>query len=240
MNVVSPPSSPKEVVLSEQKVCHSRTVVPLNITTDVFRAAECLRKAFKDSKANDYLLKKFFNIPLTENCSKQRLDSILLYYLTLYSDFGGEIVEANDFDAVAVWTTPGRHFHQAPTNDPAFNKVFFEDLEKRQKEVIPEGVGYYYLFIIGKDLTQPEVRGSVRKIFETYKQRADAENCALVLEAISDTAKSVYEYFGFKNYLTFNYGVNEADSNGKYDPTGEGFTAYFMLYYKDELPGAII
>ena len=211
----------------------------MNRTDDIVKAGECLAKAFADSPANDYLMKKFFNISMQEKCSKGRMNAILAYFLNLYLDFGGEIVEANDFDAVAVWTTPKSHFHQSETNDPAFNKIFFESLGNKMKEVIPKDVGYYYLFIIGKDLTHPEVRGSVRKIFDSYKERADEENCAIVLEAISEKAKAVYEYFGFKNYLDFNFGKNEVDATGKYDPNGEGFTGYLMIYYKNELPGAI-
>ena len=241
MNVVSPPNSPghehAELEVSKQR--HSRTVVPLNQTHDIVKACECLNKAFAYSPANDYLMKKFFNVPIQEKCSKERINSMLAYHLHLYDDYGAEIVEANNYDAVAVWTTPKSHFAQDKTNDPVFNQIFFDLLGDKTKEVLPPGVGYYYLFIIGKDLTHPEIRGSIRKIFETYKARADAENCAMVLEAITPKAKSVYEYFGFKNYLDFQYGQNEVDSEGNYDPHGEGFTGHLMIYYKDELPGAL-
>ncbi|CDO93273.1 unnamed protein product [Kluyveromyces dobzhanskii CBS 2104] len=240
MSIISPPVSPGEAVASQpSKERHSRTVIPLNLTKDVERASKCLDKAFADSPANDYLMKKFFNVSVREPCSKARVNSMLKYFLHLYDDFGAEIVEANGFDAVAVWTTPKSHFHQNETNDAKFNDIFFTNLGRVTKSLIPEGVDYYYLFIIGKDLTHPEIRGSVRAIFDAYKKRADAENCAMVLEAISEKAKSVYEYFGFKNYLDFSFGQNEVDSNGNYDPNGEGFNAHLMIYYKNEIPGAI-
>lgn len=218
---------------------HSRTVVPINRTQDVERATKTLIKAFVDSPSNDYLMKKFFNLPIEEHVSKKRINSILHYFTALYADKGGEIVEANDFDAVAVWTGPGHHFHQDETNDEKFNKIFFDDLYKKREEVMPKGMDCYYLFILGKDLTHPEIRGSVRAIFDTYKKKADKEGVALVLEAISEHAKSVYEYFGFKNYLTFRYGQGEVDSRGRPDPNGEGFAGHLMIYYKDELPGAL-
>ncbi|SCU92629.1 LANO_0E01574g1_1 [Lachancea nothofagi CBS 11611] len=238
---ISPPASPLENMKTKPVVKlnpgHCRTVVPVNRTSDIERATLTLAKAFVDSKANDYLMKKFVNIPIDEPVSKMRINAVLHYFNTLYSDKGGEIVEANDFDAVAVWSAPGRHIDQDYTNDPAFNKIFFDDLHDK-REAILQDIDCYYLFIIGKDLTQPEVRGSVRAIFEHYKQKADAEGVALVLEAISEHAKSVYEYFGFKNYYTFTYGVGEVDSNGNPDPNGEGFVGYLMLYYKGDLPGA--
>lgn len=96
---------------------------------------------------------------------------------------------------------------------------------------------YYYLFCIGRDPDDMTTKGSVRSIFEYYKERADRENVAICLEAISDKARSVYEYFGFKNYKTFKYGVREVDSKGQVDKNGEGFTGYLMIYHKnaDEL-----
>lgn len=240
MSVISPPVSPGEEASSQiNKERHSRTVIPLNQTHDLEKASKCLDKAFADSPANDYLMKKFFNVPITDKCSKERVNSMLKYFLHLYDDFSAEVVEANNFDAVAVWTTPKTHFHQSETNDPKFNDVFFTQLGRRTKELLPPGIGYYYLFIIGKDLTHPEIRGSVRAIFDSYKKRADEENCAMVLEAISDKAKSVYEYFGFRNYLDFYFGQNEVDSKGNYDPNGEGFKGHLMIYYKDEIPGAL-
>ena len=92
---------------------------------------------------------------------------------------------------------------------------------------------YYYLFCIGRDPDDLKTKGSVRSIFEYYKERADRENVAICLEAISEKARSVYEYFGFKNYKTFKYGVGEVDSKGNFDKNGEGFTGYLMIYHKD-------
>ncbi|SCU93666.1 LAMI_0E15170g1_1 [Lachancea mirantina] len=238
--LITPPRSPMagdKATSVESK--HTRAVVPVNSTADILRATDTLAKAFKNCPANDYLMKKFFNLKIDEHVSKARINSILSYFNALYMDKGGEIVEANDFDAVAVWTAPGKHFHQDETNDAKFNKVFFDDLYEVRKRVLPSGLDCYYLFIIGKDLTKPEVRGSVRAIFDEYKRLADERGVALVLEAISDRAKSVYEYFGFKNYYTFHFGEGEVDSEGHVDPNGKGFVGYLMIYYKDELPGAI-
>lgn len=207
--------------------------VKLNITRDVVRASETLYKAFDDSHAFDYITKKFFNLPVDEYVSKDRINAITHYYVACYHDSNGEVVEANDYDAVAVFSLPNQHLPKSLTNDPHFNQVFFHDLKSRLAEVIPEDIHYYYLFMIGKDLTRKDTKGSVRKIFEEYKKRADAENCAIVLEAIAEHARSVYEYFGFKNYKTFHYGVGEVNEQGQHDPNGKGFTGYLMIYHKD-------
>lgn len=205
----------------------------IKITNDVLKASSTLCKAFSQSAAGDYIMKKFFNISIQEPVSRKRIDAMIHYYTALYHDLEGEIIESNDYDAVALWSTPGKHLTSAKTNDPVFNKNFIEDLSARKKEVIPEDIGYYYLFMIGKDLSKPEIRGSVRAIFQEFKARADEKNCAIVLECISDHAKQVYEYFGFEDYLTFRYGVGEVNSKGEYDPNGEGFVGHLMFYHKD-------
>ncbi|CAI4057516.1 hypothetical protein SUVZ_02G5050 [Saccharomyces uvarum] len=211
---------------------HDKVCV-LNKATDIRRVAETLAIAFHDSKAFDYISKKFFNIPITEHVSKERINATIAYYASCYLDSPhGEISEVNDFDAVALWSLPP-HVPKIMSNDPKFNKDFIDDLSKRRKQVIPENIGYYYLFCIGKNLNEKSIKGSVRTIFEEYKKRADEDNCAIVLEAIAEHARSVYEYFGFKNYQTFKYGEGEVDSNGNYDPNGEGFTSYLMIYHKD-------
>ncbi|QLG73226.1 hypothetical protein HG535_0E03100 [Zygotorulaspora mrakii] len=212
---------------------HSRTVVPLNKVSSVERASETLFRAFAKSTANDYLLKKFSRIPLNENVSRTRFNAMIYYYTSWFHDLGGEVVEANDYDAVGIWSLPGRHLPATLSEDPKFNKTFFEDLDKRKYEVIPPGMGYYYLFMVGKDPSQPKVRGSVKTMLNHYKERADKDNCAIVLEAISEHARSVYEYFGFKVYLTFKYGESEVNTQGVLDLNGEGFTGYLMLYHKD-------
>ena len=205
----------------------------VNLTSDVEKASKTLFKAFEKSYANDYLMKKFFHIPITEKVSRARINAMIHYYTTCYHDLDGEIAEANDFDAVAIWSRPGCHLPATLSDDESFNKIFFHDLTVRKHEVMPLGMDYYYLYAIGKDPSHPEIRGSVRKILEKYKTKTDKANCALALEAISEHARSVYEYFGFKTYLVFQFGVGEVNSKGEPDPQGKGFTAYLMLYHKD-------
>ncbi|AJU63058.1 AQG_2a_G0012660.mRNA.1.CDS.1 [Saccharomyces cerevisiae] len=205
-------------------------VCTLNKTTDARRAAETLSIAFSNSPAFHFICKKILNIPLAEEVPTRTITTDIISPF-LDSPYG-EISEVNTFDAVAVWSLPP-HVPKARSNDAKFNKDFIDDLNARVKQVIPNGINYYYLFCIGKNLNEKGIRGSVRTIFEEYKRRADEENCAIVLEAIAEHAKSVYEYFGFRNYMTFKYGEGEVDSNGNCDPNGEGFTAYLMIYHKD-------
>lgn len=228
MSALTPPTQSIDLEMAK----HSRTVLPLDNLEWLDKAAKTLCRAFENSPANDYLLRKFFKLSMDEPVSKCRLNSMLTYLMAWYHDLGGEVVEANNFDAVGVWSLPGRHLPHTMSDDAKFNEIFFERLDKRRLEVLPEGMDCYYLFIIGKDPTQRQIRGSVRKILEDFKQRADDDNCACVLEAISEHARSVYEYFGYKVIEEFTFGEGEIDPDGNIDPNGEGYKSYLMVYYK--------
>ncbi|CAR29134.1 hypothetical protein ZYGR_0Z00550 [Zygosaccharomyces rouxii] len=228
MSALTPPTHSIDLETGK----HSRTVQPLDSLEELDQASKTLCRAFADSSANDYLLRKFFKLSLDEPMSRCRLNAMLTYLIAWYHDLGGEVVQAKDFDAVGVWSSPGRHLPHTYSDDPKFNEIFFERLDERKLEVLPAGMDYYYLFMIGKDPTQRNVRGSVRKILEDYKKRADEDNCACILEAINEHAKSVYEYFGYKVVQEFKFGEGEINEDGTLDPNGKGFTAYLMIYYK--------
>lgn len=209
--------------------------VHLSHTDNVDAVSRNMYKAFANEPANDYLMKKFFNIPINNNepVSKYRIHALMHLINAFYYDRGAELVQANSFHATAIWTHPNNPVDFPRTNDDRFNSIFFDQLSTLKNKIMPPGMKYYYLFCIGRDPSNKSTTGSVRSIFQYYKSRADAENVAICLEAINEHAKSVYEYFGFKNYLTFKYGVGEVDSNGHPNTKGEGFTGYLMIYHKD-------
>lgn len=207
--------------------------VELSFTYDVDAVSRNMYAAFATEPANDFLMKKFFNVPTSEYCSPYRIHALMHLINSIYYDKGAELIQANNFHATAIWTNPDQPVDFPRTNDETFNSIFFDDLTQVKAKILPDGMKYYYLFCIGRDPNDMETKGSVRSIFEYYKERADRENVAICLEAINDHARSVYEYFGFKNYKTFRYGVGEVDENGALDPNGEGFTGYLMIYHKD-------
>lgn len=207
--------------------------ISLSLTYDINRVSDTLNRAFDKVPENSYLTKKFCNVPLDEYCSKQRLFAMMHMVNTMYMDHNAEIIQANNFNAVAIWTNPQNAYDFPITNDPKFNKIFFEDITNFKAKLFPKDTTYYYLFLIGRDLTDEKTRGSVRAIFEYYKKRSDNDGHPLVLEAINAKARDVYEYLGFKTYMEFKYGENEVNENGECDPNGKGFTGYLMVYLKD-------
>ncbi|QLQ82239.1 hypothetical protein HG537_0G04940 [Torulaspora globosa] len=210
------------------------TVCTVNKTNDVANVQRTLAIAFADSAPCHYLNKKFQDIPTSKQLSDEELYGT---YRTFCEDFqarGGFLLESNNFDCVAIVLPPqDKPAKTARTQDPRFNEQFIDTIA-RHKEALGLGtkVKYYYLFMIGKNLEQPEVRGSARAVLTYLKQKADEQDAAVVLEAINDKAKKVYEYFGFVDYADVNYGQGDVDSNGQPDPNGKGFVLNLMVYYK--------
>ncbi|GMC44885.1 unnamed protein product [Saccharomyces cerevisiae] len=113
----------------------------VNLTSDVEKASKTLFKAFEKSYANDYLMKKFFHIPITEKVSRARINAMIHYYTTCYHDLDGEIAEANNFDAVAIWSRPGCHLPATLSDDESFNKIFFSRLDCEEARSHASGNG---------------------------------------------------------------------------------------------------
>ncbi|QLL35116.1 hypothetical protein HG536_0H04920 [Torulaspora globosa] len=210
------------------------TTCTVNKTNDIAKLQKTLAIAFADSAACHYLSKKFLEIPTSKHLSDEELYDTYRYFCEDFLARGGLLLESNNFDCAAIVLPPqDKPVKTAKTKDPRFNEQFIETIA-RHKEALQLGskIKYYYLFMIGKNLEQPEVRGSARAILTYLKQKADEQNAAVVLEAISDKAKKVYEYFGFIDYADVNYGQGDVDSNGRPDPDGEGFVLNLMVYYK--------
>ncbi|CAB4254101.1 uncharacterized protein KABA2_03S12584 [Maudiozyma barnettii] len=206
------------------------TTMEVTPVEDVERACGTLLAAFHDSSANDFLNCKFQDVPLEETlASHSRADELTRNTIMFYVDRGAEFVQTGDYATVAIWTVPHKHVAVDRTKDERFNAVFLDESQRVKERVIPQGMQYYYLFMVGRDPVSA-VKGSVRALFDHYIERANRENVALVLEAISDHARDVYEHFGFVNYNTFKYGAGEVDSNGHLDSNGDGHTGYLMIY----------
>lgn len=210
------------------------TISSVNITTNVAKVQETLSIAFADSASCHYLTKKFLNLPATKHFSDEELYSSYGFFCKDFQSKGGFLLESNNFDCVAIALPPSDFPTKSErTEDPRFNAQFIDTINAHKKTL---GLGtklkYYYLFMIGKNLEHPEVRGSARAILNYLKTKADEANAALVLEAISEKAKRVYEYFGFVDYADVNYGQGEVNSRGEPDENGEGFVLNLMVYYK--------
>ncbi|XBW35744.1 hypothetical protein QEN19_001314 [Hanseniaspora menglaensis] len=207
---------------------------PINHTNDIVAVADALHSAFKKSASFSFFLKKIFDIGLGENFSEHRNKAIMYYYASMYSDLGGEIVECDDFNAVALVCPPGKHIDFSETKDSRFNKIWYEDYDETLESFIGD-TPFYYICLVGRNFNQEKKKGTITKIFDHYKKMADLRKCPIVLEAISNESRMIYEHYGFKTLHSFKYGEKEVNSKGEVDSKGEGFVAYLMTYYSGDL-----
>lgn len=208
-------------------------------TVDVQKVCEVLSIAFANSIENDYLTKKYDDSPITQYYTREEINRSFEEYCHYFMGKGGMLLESNDFDCVAIVVPPEHNpLELEATNDPQFNEQFIATCDRFKHELgLGNKLDYYYLFMIGKNLNQPHIKGSARAIVDYLKRRADEQNVAVVLEAINESAKGIYQHFGFVDYGAFHYGVGEVNSKGEPDSNGKGLKANFMAYYKDgELP----
>ena len=197
---------------------------------DFERACTALQNAFRDEPSYWYLACKLQDQPLSLAVgSPQNIDDLTRNFFTYYYDNGAHIMQSGNYTTTAIWVHPEVHVPVKRTSDESFNKIFFDNSLAVKQKVIPDGMKYYYLFMIGKD-PESDVTGSVRSMFEHYIDIANKDKAALVLEAISEHARDVYAHFGFVNYNTFHYGIGEVDTKGQLDNEGNGHTGYLMVY----------
>ncbi|SMN20017.1 similar to Saccharomyces cerevisiae YDR391C Putative protein of unknown function, possibly involved in zinc homeostasis [Maudiozyma saulgeensis] len=197
---------------------------------DFDKSCAALQNAFRGEPSYWYLACKLQDKPLSLGINNsEAIDTLTYNFLKHYYDHGAQIMQSGNYTTIAIWTTPSLSVPMNRTSDESFNKIFFDNSLKVKETVIPKGMKYYYLFMIGKD-PESHMKGTVRAMFELYIDKANTENCALVLEAISEHARDVYAHFGFVNYNTFQYGIGEVNSLGQLDSHGEGHTGYLMVY----------
>ncbi|KAG0668667.1 hypothetical protein C6P45_004509 [Maudiozyma exigua] len=197
---------------------------------DFETACTALQNAFRTEPSYWYLACKLQDKPLSLAIdSEENIDDLTRNFFTHYHDNGAHIMQSGNYATIAIWVPPEIDVPMSRTSDESFNKIFFDNSLAVKQRVIPQGMKYYYLFMIGKDPESP-VKGSVRSMFENYIEIADRERIALVLEAISEHARDVYAHFGFVNYNTFHYGIGEVSASGQLDSNGEGHTGYLMVY----------
>ncbi|SCU99042.1 LAME_0G01596g1_1 [Lachancea meyersii CBS 8951] len=206
------------------------------ITQDWNCCRKTLSIVFKDSNEHIYLCKKFLGFPVDKHHTPEFYEDSFNQINIPFLENGGFLLQAKNYDCVAVVAPPDqKSYGFQETEDPVFNKQFIHANDELKTQLgLGTKIPCYYLFLIGKNLEHPEIRGGARAVMEWLKNEADRRSAAVVLEALNSKVQKVYEHFGFKTYCSFSYGVGEVNSDGDACSDGTGFTSYFMVYIKNE------
>ena len=158
------------------------------------------RATFSDS------LNSLFQIERVGPASKVKLQD--LYEATLFRietkvKLGSQIVEADDFAAVACWEPPGAVHPNHTTEElkeialqrPIYSG-FIRDIEAARTKCLGEQK-CWQLSLMARDPIRTS-KGAVRAIIEPYVKRAQEERVPIWCVAGNERARDVYSYFGFK------------------------------------------
>ncbi|KAH7310964.1 hypothetical protein BKA65DRAFT_518371 [Rhexocercosporidium sp. MPI-PUGE-AT-0058] len=127
---------------------------------------------------------------------------------------GSQIVEADEFSAVACWEPPGA-VHQNHSDEeleelartrPVYSG-FIRDIEAARLECLGER-NCWQLSLMARDPLRTS-KGAVRAIIEPYVERAKKEKVPIWCVAGNERARDVYSYFGFEVVKVIHSGLEK-------------------------------
>ncbi|CCH42247.1 hypothetical protein BN7_1791 [Wickerhamomyces ciferrii] len=195
-----------------------------NKTTDVKKVSDTLNAAFLPGPVDKFQF---------SNCSQELINNFYFKRVQQFIEADSEIIEINDFNAVAIWVAPGKTYPSAQWDEP---NECVDEFKKKAKVIIEDyqydKIPHWTLVFIGKDPSQN--KGSISPLINPYLSKAKEQDVPVLLFAVNDHAKDIYIHFGFKVLATIKIGEGKVDSNGDRDSNGVGLAVYMMAYnHKD-------
>ncbi|QKX55455.1 uncharacterized protein TRUGW13939_02548 [Talaromyces rugulosus] len=198
----------------------------IKVTTDIVAISDVLTRAFSNAPVTSYVVREKNSQWTAPNIPLDILKPKMLEWTTYKSRIGGELAEAGNYAAVAIWFPPGVNLPPSPDDDERV--VEYRRVSGEIKKQFLKGRQYWYLNMIARhpERTEP---GVIRALFDPYIERARQDGVPLWLEAISDHSRQVYEHFGFKTVAEFRTGLGKATPEGDLQEGGEGIRLWAMI-----------
>ncbi|KKK20505.1 hypothetical protein ARAM_001103 [Aspergillus rambellii] len=162
----------------------------------------------------------------------------------------GIITEADGWKAGAVLMPPGKLLDNPWTMIPAglFSVLFrigisgvlrmMADYSNPAKAAKKKGLKghtrYYYLFAIGTEY-EHRGKGLARAIIKQYKERAQADQVPLWLEATNQHSRDIYASEGFDEIEKVTIGIGKAAADGTVQKGGSGVSFWPMVWWPESL-----
>lgn len=206
----------------------------LNSTNDVQKLNEVMVSAFKDVGFIRFLTRKINEFPpgtihIDESyfTFKERINEHL--------NQGAQIIESDDYSAVAVWYPPGV---EVAANKRILKKGLpqetlteISELSIKSKEFTKNYFKkqYWYLNTLARHMKKMPKKGSVSALIYPVLENAKNNNKSVYVEAITSHAKDVYFHLGFEVRESFTIGKGKIDSHGNDKENGEGIEVFLMV-----------
>ncbi|KUL82165.1 hypothetical protein ZTR_09555 [Talaromyces verruculosus] len=198
----------------------------VSITSDIRTISNLFALAFRDIAPTVYVLRTPTSTWPVTNIPMDLLGPKMLEWTTYKQSRGGEMIEADNFAAAAIWFPPGVELPASADDDEGV--VEYRAMAGKAKKEFLGDRKYWYLNMIAR---HPERKdpGVVRALFEPYIARARQDGVPIWLEAVNEHSKQVYEHIGFKTVATLRMGAGKAAPNGELQEGGEGVPIYAMI-----------
>ncbi|QGA17463.1 hypothetical protein EYB26_005134 [Talaromyces marneffei] len=198
----------------------------VNITSDIRTISNLFTLAFRESPPTVYVLRSRDSTWPVSSIPLDLLGPRMINWTTYKQSRGGELVEADNFAAAAIWFPPGAELPASLNDDERL--VAYREMSAKAKKDYLNGRKYWYLNMIARH-PERKAPGVVRAIFEPYIARARDEGVPIWLEAVTEHSKQVYEHLGFKTVVTLRMGAGKASPDGELQEGGEGIPIYAMI-----------
>ncbi|KAF5014254.1 hypothetical protein F66182_14827, partial [Fusarium sp. NRRL 66182] len=154
----------------------------VNITSDIHTISNLFALAFRESAPTVYVLRARDSTWPVSSIPLDLLGPKMIEWTTYKQSRGGELVEADNFAAAAIWFPPGADL-PASANDDERLVEYRAMAGKAKKEYLGDRK-YWYLNMIAR---HPERKdpGVIRALFEPYIARAKEDGVPIWLEAIT-------------------------------------------------------
>lgn len=197
-------------------------MIQVNETKDIEKVAEIVAKAFQPIAFNQYY---------TYNSSYEANLSYLTKRIGQFKETG-LILEANDYQAIAIFVPPNVEYPPITVDYCQRYKEITEKYAKAKKKYPINNKNIWVLAFLAKDPAFKDQKGLISALIKPYLNRVKDENAVLTLKAIDLHAKEVYEHYGFKTIgEPFIFGEGHVNHlTGKPDPQGKGVTVHAMAY----------
>lgn len=145
----------------------------INVTTDVVAVSNVLTRAFSNSAVTSYVIREPNSTWTAPNIPLDLLEPKMLDWTSYKSKIGGELVEAGNYAAVAIWFVslrstigimctdyfynrfpPGVNLPASPDDDERV--VEYRKVSGGIKKQFLKGRQYWYLNMIGRDPERTE------------------------------------------------------------------------------------
>ncbi|CAK7902483.1 hypothetical protein CAAN1_18S02410 [[Candida] anglica] len=188
------------------------------------RVGSVIARAFFDLPLNRYMISSLNGLDSADELDYEKhFEEFFVNRTRQVVDAGARVTQSKDYASVAIWFEPGHKSAPFPSTNPVVCEYGDKSAALKKKYNLTNKK-YWYLNYLAKDPQKEDVKGAVSATVKPILELAREQGLPVVLEAVADHAREVYEHFGFKILESFQL-LDER--------TGDAHPVYLMAFNYD-------